>query len=31
MKVNEKGKNSAQVNLNWEKIKVPFTIETEVK
>ena len=31
MKVNEKGINSAVVNLNWEKIKLPFTIETDVK
>ena len=31
MKVNDKDKNSAEVNLNWEKISVPFTIETEVK
>lgn len=31
MKVNTKGKNSAEVNLKWDKIKVPFTIVTEVK
>ena len=31
IKVNAKGKNSAEVNLNWDKIRVPFTIETEVK
>jgi len=31
MSVNPHGKNSAIVNLNWEKIRVPFKIETEVK
>jgi hypothetical protein len=29
--VNIHGKNSAIVNLNWEKISLPFKIETEVK
>ncbi len=31
IKVNAHGKNSASVNLNWEKVKLPFTVETEVK
>ena len=31
MKVDAKGKNSAVVNLIWEKLKVPFTVETNVK
>jgi hypothetical protein len=31
MSVNIHGKNSAIVNLNWEKIKLPFKIDTEVK
>ena len=30
MKVNEKGKNSAVINLTWEKMRVPFTVETNV-
>ncbi len=30
MKVNAKGKNSAVINLMWEKLKLPFTIETSV-
>jgi len=25
------GKNSAVINLNWEKVRLPFKIETEVK
>ena len=29
MKVNKDGKNSAVVNLIWEKMKVPFTVEVE--
>jgi len=31
MNVNAHGKNSAVINLNWEKVKLPFKIETEVK
>jgi hypothetical protein len=31
MEANPHGKNSAMVNLNWEKVKLPFKIETEVK
>ena len=31
MSVSTHGKNSAVVNLNWEKIRLPFKIETEVK
>jgi hypothetical protein len=31
LSVNIHGKNSALLNLNWEKIKLPFKIETEVK
>jgi hypothetical protein len=31
MKVQIKGKNSAEVNLNWKNIRIPFTIETDVK
>ena len=29
MKVNKDGKNSAVVNLIWEKLKVPFTVEVQ--
>jgi hypothetical protein len=29
MKVNKDGKNSAVVNLIWEKLRVPFTIEVQ--
>ena len=31
MKVNTKGENSAVINLVWEKLKVPFTVTTDVK
>ncbi len=31
MVVNEHGKNSAVVCLNWDKLKVPFTVEADVK
>ncbi len=31
MVVNVRGKNSAVVYLNWDKLKVPFTIEADVK
>lgn len=31
MKVKEHGVNSAVVCLNWEKMKIPFTVETDVK
>ncbi len=31
MVVNQHGKNSAVVCLNWDKIKVPFTVEADVK
>jgi hypothetical protein len=31
MSVNIHGKNSAILNLNWEKVRLPFKIETEVK
>jgi len=31
MIVNQKGKNSAEVNLNWDKVRIPFTIEADVK
>ncbi len=30
MTVNNKGKNSAVISLIWEKVKIPFTIETNV-
>ena len=29
MKVNKDGKNSAVVNLIWEKLKIPFTLEVQ--
>jgi Protein of unknown function (DUF2911) len=29
MKVNKEGKNSAVVNLIWEKLKIPFTVEVQ--
>ncbi len=31
LKVNTHGKNSAVLNLNWEKVRLPIKIETEVK
>ncbi len=31
MKVDAKGENSAVINLVWEKLKVPFTVTTDVK
>lgn len=31
MKVDTKGNNSAVINLIWEKLKLPFTIETSLK
>lgn len=27
MKINKKGNNSAVINLNWDKLKIPFTVE----
>ena len=29
MKVNKDGKNSAVINLRWEKMKIPFTVEDD--
>ena len=29
MNVNKDGKNSAVVNLMWEKMKIPFTVEDD--
>ena len=31
LKVNEHGKNSTKLNLNWEKVRIPIKIETDVK
>ena len=31
LKVNAHGKNSGILNLNWEKVRLPITIETDVK